>query len=64
MNKTIEKLKHALEITRSELKDVWYDNRRSVLCESLLQIERNLEKALEDLGATGYKRPAFKPAKK
>jgi len=64
MQKTIETLKHALEITRSELKDVWYDNRRSVLCESLLQIERNLEKALEGLGATGYKRPAFKTTKK
>ena len=43
MNTIIEKLKHSLEITRSELKDVWYDDKTSVLCERLLQIERNLE---------------------
>jgi len=64
MNTIIEKLKHSLEITRSELKDVWYDDKTSVLCESLLQIERNLEEVLKSLGATGYKRAAFKTTKK
>tara|TARA_R110000824_G_C15032170_1_gene659509 strand:- start:490 stop:687 length:198 start_codon:yes stop_codon:yes gene_type:complete len=60
MKQVLQNLRRALRITRLELQEVWYENRQSALCESLLQIERNLEKALEKLGATGYKRPAFK----
>ena len=66
MKKVIENLKDALRATRAELKDVWYNDRQSILCHSLLQIENNFERALKELGESGYKvmpykRPAFKP---
>jgi hypothetical protein len=68
MKKVIENLKDALRATRAELKEVWYNDRNSILCHSLLQIETNLERALKELGESGYKvmpykRPAFKPSR-
>ena len=68
MEKVIENLKDALRATRAELKEVWYNDRNSILCGSLLQIEKNLELALRELSESGYKvmpykRPAFKPSR-
>lgn len=56
----IENIKHSLDMIRSEMQDIWNDKTKIVLCESLLQVERNLEEVLKDLGVKGYKRTAFK----
>ena len=61
--KTIENLKNSLKLIREELAHAFRNNNQSYLSQSLLKIERDLERTLGTLGATGYKRAAFKSAK-
>lgn len=61
--KTIENLKNSLKLIREELAPAFRNNNQSPLSQCLLSIERDLEKTLEMLGATGYKRAAFKSTK-
>jgi len=62
--KVTENLKFALSLVREELKEAHYEDSQSPLNFRekyfLFQVESNLEKILEELGVTGYKRTALK----